>query len=198
MDQVEKALMLFETLPENKQLELILSMHNIAPEVIKDNWFKLYLDSQSSDMYSEVAAKIIEAHGNEEVLTTRILVDILMQTSSVSTPASVSTTSAASSVSTGSSQNDSPKQSGTKRDFCFSQNPLPGGQDSSLKRTSLSTNYGAKVLNKESETADEFEKGAAAFIVRVDTRDATIGCNTSYVLVSILNYVEKDYDILER
>jgi hypothetical protein len=117
-----------------------------------------------------------------------------METSG-STPASVSTTCASSSVSTGSSINDSPKQSGTKRDFCFSQNPLPGGQDLSLKRTSLSTNYGAKVLNKESETADEFEEGAAAFIVRVDKSDATIGFNISYVLVSILNYMEKDYDI---
>jgi hypothetical protein len=107
-------------------------------------------------------------------------VDILLQTSAKSTPASVSTTSASSSGSTGSSINDSPKQSGNKRDFCFSQNPLPGGQDSSSKRSSpAATNYGAKVLNKESETTEEFEEGAAAFIERVDTRDATIGCNTS-------------------
>jgi hypothetical protein len=124
MDNIDKALAEFAKMPNQKQMEMILSMHNQTPQVTKDNWLSDVLNQSNelfrndvseyvltnapTEAYNAVAGTIIRSlkNANEHQLTSDVLLQIYRQEVAAPAPAASSQSASASASASRSSFNN--------------------------------------------------------------------------------------------
>lgn len=209
-DNISKALLVYEKLPKKNQLELMLSLHNSTPTAFRDQWLNDSLASASEEFkiqvanymlstipvkeYAAVTKTFIGANDNPS----KQLVQIYQVSCSVEDAAANNNPSADlvlnQDSTSGYGKIVSPSNKKHKLTTGFSFTDMLSDDDGDDQKVPAKDTYGTSPVTTEADTEKEFKTDDASFIVRVSEKDKKPGFNMGFVLLSLLNYTEKDYD----
>lgn len=213
MDRLSRIKKEMNKLPADKQLEFVLSVHEKAPQLAKDKWMNDSVNKSTVAWKSDVVKFMIKKtplegltqavgmfmdaiNDVDSTLHDKLLLQLYEDAMEANVPVVSTTTAAAVLPKTGVGL-VSPPQKRTKMDRGFSFSIHHASEDASLTQLTETPKgeYGTTALN-EAATENEFKTGEADFIARMNKRDAKVGYNLIYAILSILNYVGVVYDHL--